>query len=193
MECAEPSITLERGRKHCVVRAHAAGSHCSQTAASALQRKRFDQGCQRGHKCTRPRLRPRPLPSRPRPRPRPVFLVSRPRRVRGLNIPGFDRTAQEHQSLLHIAQNIWKSTEKLGGAGCMTCSPSNFVGEHLLPLLTTCSCVYVDCTCKSLSLSFVSELLFLLQYRPNLIGYIPNTSAIASASYSIFAYFGNEF
>jgi len=34
-----------------------------------------------------------------------------------------------------VAQNIWKSTEKTGGAGCITCSPNNFIGEHLLPLL----------------------------------------------------------
>ena len=34
-----------------------------------------------------------------------------------------------------VAQNIWKSTEKIGGAGCMSCSANNFVWEqHLLPL-----------------------------------------------------------
>ena len=32
-----------------------------------------------------------------------------------------------------VAQNIWKSTEKNGGAGCMTCSPNNCVRGALAP------------------------------------------------------------
>jgi len=32
-----------------------------------------------------------------------------------------------------VAQNIWKSTEKIRGAECMTYSPNNFVGGAPAP------------------------------------------------------------